>query len=198
MFLLLIGIALLAGCSQSVVVETDFPQPMVPSLPLKIGLRYDDALLGYEYREKVPNDVEWSFKLGDANLDLFNTIFASLFAETIRIDDIESAATQYPQLDAIIAPQVEALEFSLPRQSQTDQYSVWIRYNINVYQPTGDLITTWPVSAYGQSDSRTFGGNAAMERATIRAMRDAAATITLGFANQPKIKEAFFSAAGDE
>lgn len=190
--------ALMSGCAQTVNVEADFPEPLVETLPLTVGLKYDEALSGYQYKEQVPNDVEWTFNLGAANLKLFDTVFGSLFSEAVPVADIATAAEQYPELDAVIAPEVEALEFSLPRQSQSDQYSVWIRYNLNVFDPSGDLITIWPVSAYGQSDTRVFGASGAMEQATIRAMRDAAASITLGFDQQPKIKDALLDDGRDE
>jgi hypothetical protein len=186
--------ALIAGCAKSVTVDADFPKLLIEPLPLAIGLHYDESLANYDYTEQVPNDAEWKFQLGSANLEMFNTVFGSLFTETVIVDNIENAAVQHPGLAAVIAPQVDALEFSLPRQSQSDQYSVWIRYNLDIYDPTGNLITRWPVSAYGQSDSKMFGAEGSMELAAIRAMRDAIATIALGFKKQPKINKALFNA----
>jgi hypothetical protein len=189
--------ALIAGCAKSVTVNADFPELLIEPLPLTIGLHYDESLANYAYTEQVPNDAEWNFQLGSANLEMFNTVFGSLFTDTVMVDNIENAAAQHPGLDAVIAPRVDALEFSLPRQSQSDQYSVWIRYNLDIYEPTGDLITRWPVSAYGQSDSKMFSAEGSMELAAIRAMRDAIATIALGFEKQPKISKALFN-VGEE
>jgi hypothetical protein len=75
---------------------------------------------------------------------------------------------------------------------------VWIRYNLNVFAPDGTLITRMPISAYGQSDSRTFKGGSSMEQATIRAMRDAAASIIVGFGADPKIRQALLEDSSDE
>ena len=189
---------LLLACSKTVVIETDFPEPLVPSLPLTIGLHYDETIRNYSYSEELPNDVDWSFELGNANVKLFDKIFVALFDKTLSVEAVGGDAAPYSELDAIIAPTVEAFEFSLPRQSQSDQYAVWIKYILKVYTPDGNLITSWPVSAYGQSDARTFGAGKAMAKATINAMRDAAVSIVTGFEKQPKIKEALLAEHGDE
>ena len=185
----------LGGCSQAVSVDTEFPAPVIEALPLKAGLQYDESLTNYRYAEKLPQDGDWSFELGTANRRLFDTLFGSLFRETAPVSTVASARQEVPDLDLIIQPAIEAMEFSLPRQSQTDQYAVWISYNLSIYEPAGELITSWPVKAYGQSDSRTFGAAGSMEQATIKAMRDAAAIIALGFAGQPKVRKALLDNA---
>lgn len=181
--------AMLGACSKTIVVDSNFPEPVVPPLPLKIGVHYEEEFSNYSFKEELPNDVEWAFELGDANTELFDGIFASLFDITKTVAGTGGADASYASLDAVIVPGIDAFEFSLPRQSRSDQYAVWIRYNLRVYLPSGVLITSWPVSAYGQSDARTFGAGAAMEEAVIRAMRDAAASVIMGFAEESKIKE---------
>jgi hypothetical protein len=197
-FLLAAFTCLLLACSKSIVIETDFPEPLVPSLPLTVGLHYGDTITNYSYQEDLPYDEDWSFELHETNAKLFDKIFAALFDQTIHVEEIGGNAAPYSELDAIIEPSVEAFEFSLPRQSQSDQYAVWIRYNLKIYTPDGNLITSWPISAYGQSDSRMFGASKAMEKATINALRDAAVSIVTGFEKQPKIREALLTEHGDD
>jgi hypothetical protein len=189
---------LLGACSQSVVVKTDFPEPLVEPLPLKVGLHYDPELTDYTYTEDLPSDATWSFTLGDVNTKLFDGAFNALFEQTIQVDDTGGTGDPYDGLNAVIEPKLEAFEFSLPRQSRSEQYSVWIRYRLNVYTPDGTLITGWPVSAYGQSDSRAFGKNAAMGQAAINALRDAFASIVIGFAKEPQIKAALLPESADD
>jgi hypothetical protein len=195
---LLITTGLLSACSQSVVVTTDFPEPLVEPLPLTVGVHYDPALTDYVYTEELPGDGTWSFTLGEVNSKLFDGAFAALFEHTIAVEDTGGTGDPYDGLNAVIEPTLEAFEFSLPRQSRSEQYSVWIRYRLNVYKPDGTLITGWPVSAYGQSDSQTFGKSKSMEQATINALRDAFASIVIGFPKQPGIKAALFPESGDD
>ncbi len=191
--LVVLAAALLGACAKSIVIDSDFPEPAVQPLPLKIGIHYEEEFANYRYTEDLPNDVEWSFDLGGANIKLFDSIFLALFDITSVVEGTGGTDPSYAALDAVIVPAIQAFEFSLPRQSNSEQYSVWIRYNLRIYSPSGTLIASWPVSAYGQSDERTFNASAAMEEAVIKAMRDAAASILIGFAEQPKIKEALLS-----
>jgi hypothetical protein len=66
---------LVTACAQSVVVETDFPEPLVPTLPLHMGVHYPEALTAYVYTEMPANDVKWTFDIGAANKKLFDSIF---------------------------------------------------------------------------------------------------------------------------
>jgi len=195
LFASMLSFAMLVACGKSIVVDTDFPDPVIQPLPLKIGIHYEDAFTQYSYSEELPNDIEWSFDLGGANRKLFDNLFSALFDITSPVAGNGGPDPAYDGLDAVITPAVEAFEFSLPRQSHSDQYAVWIRYNLQVYAPDGTLITKWPVSAYGQSDAHSFGANAAMKEAVIKAMRDAAASIIMGFAEEQKIKEALLGDA---
>lgn len=178
-----------SGCTGSVTVERTFPAPLIDRLPLRVAVHYPPSLTDYVYSESAAAEKDWTVNLGQANVRMFDSVFGSLFAVTQRVSGIDAAAQEFPDLDAIIAPSVDKFEFSLPSQSATDQYAVWIRYNLDVYGPDGQLIFHWPVSAYGQSGTGGLSDEKSMERATVLALRDAAATIAVEFAKQPKIRE---------
>jgi len=176
-----VATALLLGCSKQVVVETTFPEPIIEELPLDAGVYFPETLRDYRYEEDLPNDIDWAFTLGDANVLMLDRALGALFRDVITVEQPGGSGSPYDRLDVIIHPTVEAFEFSLPRQSRSDQYAVWIRYNLAVHTPDGRLITNWPVSAYGQADSKLLRGGTAMEAAVVRAMRDAIANIVIGF-----------------
>lgn len=182
----------MAGCSKNIVVESTFPEPVIESLPLDAGVNYTQALENYDYVEDLPNDIEWSITLGEANVRMFDAAFGAMFRNVVPVEQPGGAGAPFDTLDVVIEPKVDAFEFSLPRQSRSDQYAVWIRYNLAVYEPGGQFITNWPVSAYGQADSRLFGGGGAMKAAVVRAMRDAIANIVIGFPNEPTVRAALF------
>lgn len=188
--LALIAVALLgSACSGTVMVREAFPTPLVERMPLRVAIHYPPALTDYVYSEDTRNDRAWTVQLGQANVRMFDSVFGGLFAETRQVSAVEAAATEMPGLDAIVAPAIDAFEFSLPSQSATDQFAVWIRYNLDVYGPDGQLIVRWPVTAYGQSGTGGLSAEDSMKRATVLALRDAAATIATGFPTQPKIRE---------
>lgn len=185
--------SLLSGCAQTVEVKSDFPDPLVETLPLKVGMRYSQEFLEYQYAEDLPDDVTWSFSIGESNRKLFDKIFTTLMQRAVEVGDGESLEG----LDAVIEPSVVALEFSLPRQSRSDQYAVWIRYLLRVSDTDGELITELPISAYGQSDSKLLNGDDSMRQAAIRAMRDAAVSIIVGFPQDEKIRQALLEPPAD-
>jgi hypothetical protein len=60
-----------------------------------------------------------------------------------------------------------------------DAFAVWIRYRIKIFDREGEQFANWPISAYGKSQSTVMGGDEALERAAVLAMRDAAALIVM-------------------
>lgn len=176
---------LIAGCDQTLVVPSTFPEPLVEPLPLDVALYFTDDFANYHYRENVPGDAEWDIALGQANVALFESVSRRLFRSATRVAS-RPTGSEAAGFNAIIEPSIAAFEFSLPHQSATKQYSVWIRYTVNVFRPDGELLTAWNVSAYGESDSTALRPARSMEQATILALRDAATTITVGFATEAR------------
>jgi hypothetical protein len=82
-------------------------------------------------------------------------------------------------IDALIEPSIDAFEFSVPSQSKTESYAVWIRYRLKVYDNAGDMYANWPLSAYGKSEQFGLTGDEPLKRAAILAMRDAAALMIM-------------------
>lgn len=179
-----------SGCAASVAVEQPFPPPLIEPLPLRMAVHYpDEGLAGFVYREQPGADRDWTVQLGPANVRLFDSLFGSLFREALPVSDLQAAAREAPGVDGIVSPAVDAFEFSLPGQAAAGQVGVWIRYHLDVYDPEGRLIVRWPVTAYGQSGTDGASDEESMERAIVLAMRDAAATIAVNFARQPKVRE---------
>ena len=175
----LCGILLVAGCGGSKVTLRDptIPQPLIDQLQLTVAARYPDAFDHFVHEEQVIGKEKWSIDLGQANRLLFTQLFDSMFSDFTVI----SADTDARNLgiDALIEPTIDAFEFSVPSQSQTDDFAVWIRYRIKIFDAAGTQIANWPIAAYGKSQTTTFGGDQALQRAAVLAMRDAAALIIL-------------------
>ncbi len=171
------ALGLLSACASNVTLEqASIPTPLTDKMPITIGLRMPADFYNYTHEEKVYGRDEWSINLGDANAALFQELFGHMF-ETVKVlgSDDEPGAHG---IDALIEPSIDAFEFSVPAQSKTDSFAVWVRYRLRVYDRDGNLVSNWPVSAYGKSQSE--GGNSAsLQRAAVLAMRDAAALIIM-------------------
>ena len=182
--LLLTG--LVSGCGSSVTLKTPtIPEPLLEQIPMSVGLRMPENFEHFVHQEKVYGREEWSIDLGRSNAALFEQLLAHMFAgvKVLGPDD----NPQLLPLDALIEPSIDAFEFSTPEQSNTDAFAVWIRYRMKVYDREGKLVSNWPVSAYGKSLTTTMNSSAALQRAAILAMRDAAALMIMKFDNVTRI-----------
>ena len=170
---------LIGGCGGSNVTVNDpsIPEPLIDQLPLNVAARYPDALDHFVHEEKVMGKEKWSIDLGRSNRLLFTQLFGSMFTEFNVV--AADADTEDLMFDALIEPSIDAFEFSVPSQSQTDEFAVWIRYRIKIFDNEGVQIANWPIAAYGKSLAGSFGGDDALQRAAVLAMRDAAALIIL-------------------
>jgi len=171
---------LVTGCSGGGAVQLHnptIPEPLVKQLPLKVAVRYPDVFNNFVHEEQVIGKQKWSIDLGPSNRLLFTQLFSSMFTELTVIDSETDPGDL--EVDALIEPSIDAFEFSVPNQSQTDDFAVWIRYRLKIFDSEGVQIANWPIAAYGKSLTTTFGGNEALQRAAVLAMRDAAALIIL-------------------
>ena len=187
---LAVAMALSGGCARSVDVVAEFPTPLVEAYPITAGVRYPSELGNFTHVEDPELEPEWQIRLGEANLRMFRALFAGMFETVIELPT-DPAATIDPAIDFIIEPELEELEFSVPNQSGTDQFVVWLKYKLTLLRPDGQLINNWRITAYGQEDQGKMGmgSEEAMKDAAIKALRDAGASIVLGFAEAPGVAE---------
>jgi len=183
----LLLVPLAAGCDQALTVPNTFPEPVVEPLPLDVALYFSDEFTNYRYRENVPGESAWDIELGKANVALFESVSRRLFRSATRVASRPTGPAA-AGFNAIIEPSVAAFEFSLPSQSATEQYSVWIRYTVKIFRPDGELLTAWNISAYGESGSTLLRPARSMQQATLLALRDAAATLTVGFLKEARAR----------
>ena len=171
-------VSLLFGCGSNVsITDPTIPEPLIAKLPMKVAARYPARFEDFVHEERVIGKEKWTINLGRSNSMLFTQLFTSMFTEYIVIDD--QTDPRDLQIQALIEPSIDAFEFSVPNQSQTEEFAVWIRYRIKIFDSEGRQVANWPISAYGKAQSTTFGGDAALRRAAVLAMRDAAALIIM-------------------
>ncbi len=174
--LLLVGFV--SGCASNVkMAPPTIPVPLVKKIPVSVGLRMPADFDDFIHKESVYGREEWSIDLGPSNKSLFTQLFNHMFKSVTVLGDDDDPKLM--GLDALIEPTIDAFEFSTPSQSKTEAFAVWIRYRLRVYDREGTLISNWPVSAYGKSQTTTMNKNDALKRAAILAMRDAAALMIM-------------------
>jgi len=125
-------------------------------------------------------------------------VAAELAAATLNPADLSSLSSDPSSplgaVNAILVPTIGELQFSIPAQTKSDFYEVWLRYNFKLLSPDGSAIAEWPMQAYGRANKRNYGfledtENGALQEAARVALRDAMAVFTFKFQRVPKVKQ---------
>ncbi len=181
-----ITVATLGACSSThnLKVDSQFPIPLVEKIPAKIGLLLDDDLRGYSYQETVQQQGEWNLSLGSAQELLFTRLASGMFSAYVKVS---SASEQ--SLDATLKPTITGFQFSLPEQTRSNFYEVWIKYDFQLIAPSGELLAQWQLPAYGKASRKDYSNaQNGVQHAAIAACRDAMAFFALNFTKEPDVK----------
>ena len=103
--------------------------------------------------------------------------------------ELEAGDPVPSSIDLLMEADVEAFEFALPSQTVNEDYTVWIRYRIRVYDADGNEQASWPISAYGKAsdDAIMSGRKTAMQQAASLAIRDAAVLLLTRFGKDAQL-----------
>lgn len=184
---LVIGCIWLSGCASTVVVQADFPTPLIAPLPVHVGLIFGEELQNFQYHEEIPREATWTIDLGDTNITMLQPLFESMFAQTLSVEAIPLDPSQDNALDGVLKASLNRFEFDVPITSDNKFVEVWMQYQLDLYEPDGELVTEWQVSGYGKAEMGRTKKNQAVSRAAVNAMREAGATISTKFAEQPQV-----------
>lgn len=180
--------ALLGACSNVVPVTGTTPAPLIGSIPLTMGVQYEDSFRNYVYEQHPADGGKWRIELGDLNIQFFDRVFSSMFRRVITVDGVP-LEDQEQGVQAVLKPTIEEYGFLTPRDSGLKFFAVSIKYRVQMFSPEGELIASWPIVAYGKSQARGLTGKDSLQDATRLAIRDGAAAMVLDFHKQPPVRE---------
>ena len=186
-FLLL---SVMAGCNQSLdlKVDSEVPAPLVNKIPMAMGVYYDDKFRNYAYHENSAERKNWDIESGPSQVALFDQVLPSMFKEVKHIKSLPLGNNT--DVQAVLVPSIQEMQFSLPKETHLDMYEVWIKYMIRMQDANGNVIAEWPITAYGKSTTKLLknrkqGLNGAMDLA----LRDAGAKLAIGFPKVTQVKQ---------
>lgn len=179
----------LGACATTVQVEPiRLPEPLVTTLPLSVAARYPESMIDFVYEETLPSGDQITFEIGRATQTMLATTLAKMFSQ---YQELPLDAQPDRDIDLLIEPSIAALEFALPSQNVSKDYSVWVKYRIKVFDRQGLLQADFPLAAYGKTaPTSAVGGRAkALKLAAGLALRDAAVLLLTGFAEDAKLAD---------
>ena len=180
-------VSMLSGCSTYILVEADFPQPLVEQLPVSMGLILDDDLLDYVHYEELPRQAAYTIQIGEANELMLVQLFESMFTDLTEYNEFPVIQSDSVEIDGVLWPELERFEFDVPIGQRDEFVEVWIQYLVKLYETDGQLVTEWPVSGYGKAEM--IDREVALNRAIVVAMREVGATISTKFTDQPELQD---------
>ena len=205
-WLLLLCLTLLgAGCaSKQVVVEGNFPTPLMDPLPITVGVIYPQAFAEHEFFDEAKGRAEsdWLVKTGEAQVEFWDKVFNGMFAEVVHIRDWQTVQTRGGGIDGVIIPTISDLQYTIPTHTNVKIYEIWMRYDFRlvdisaIHRQEDDALTVnpderlaaWPITAYGKTPTAFLQTDEeAVNLAAVVALRDAGAHFITTFGAMPDI-----------
>jgi hypothetical protein len=205
-WLLLLCLALLyAGCAaKQVVVEGNFPKPLLDPLPITIGVIYPPAFAQHEFFDEAKGraDSDWLVKTGEAQVEFWDTLFAGMFEEVVHIQSAAALKDRGGEIDGVLIPNIAELQYTIPTHTNVKIYEIWMRYEFRLVdvsavheQEDGALtfnpderLASWPITAYGKTPTAFLQTDEeAVNLAAVVALRDAGAHFITTFGSRPEV-----------
>ena len=204
--LLLLCLTLLgAGCtSKQVIVEGNFPAPLLDPLPITVGVIYPSAFAEHEFFDEAKGRAEsdWLVKTGEAQVEFWDTLFTGMFDNVVHIRDWETVQSHLKTVDGVLIPTIAELQYAIPMHTNVKVYEIWMRYEFRLVdisaihrQEDGALtfnpderLAAWPITAYGKTPTAFLQTDEeAVNLAAVVALRDAGAHFVTTFGATPDV-----------
>jgi hypothetical protein len=168
-------------------VEGSFPVPLMEKTPVSLGILLDEDLTSYVHTETIERKGTWEVSVGPAQVQLFNNLGSGVFEAYQFVESISETASDQP-LDGTLKPLIKEVQFSLPTQTRSSYYEVWIRYEFQLYDRAGTLVGQWKLPAYGKANESNHGSaSSGLQAAAMAACRDAMAFFSINFSREPVV-----------
>ncbi len=184
-------VLLVSACgANKVVVEGEFPKPIMTPLPLKIGVWYTDEFRNHEFTDmaKTSQDSSWIVNTGDAQVKMWNILLGSMFQNFVEMKAAPGTGAMNQAVNAVLIPEIDELQYAIPTQTHVKVYEIWMRYRFKLVDLSGKLIAEWMMTAYGKTPTAFLQSDtAAVNQAAVMALRDAGANFVLSFSRTPEL-----------
>ncbi|MDG2046137.1 MAG: hypothetical protein P8J79_02895 [Halioglobus sp.] len=185
-------LCILAGCGPNkVIVQGNFPPPLIEPLPLTLGVWFGDDFRQHEFFDgtKSRNESSWVVNTGAAQVQMWNNLLAGMFEQIVVLDSPPKAGRSSPIVDAVLIPHVEELQYAIPAHTQIKVYEIWMRYRFELVTIGGQPIAEWAMSSYGKTPTAFLQSDQeAVNLAAVMALRDAGANFVGRFSQIPTVR----------
>lgn len=192
--LAVIGMVLvLSACGPTkVVVEGNFPTPLLEPLPIIMGVWYGEDFANHEFFDEAKGRSEsaWIVQTGAAQVQMWDILLGGMFKELVHMRGAPSPEQMNPSVDAVLIPHVDELQYTIPTHTNVKVYEIWMRYRFELVSTAGDPLAEWTMTAYGKTPTAFLRSNQeAVNLAAVVALRDAGANFATNFTRVPEVQQ---------
>jgi hypothetical protein len=183
---------LLASCGPAtVVVQGNFPPPLIEPLPLTLGVWYGDDFARHEFFDEAKSRGEssWVVNTGEAQVQMWDSLLAGMFEKVIHLKNKPGPGQSNPGIDGVLIPHVEELQYTIPTHTHVKVYEIWMRYRFELVTTGGEPIAEWSMASYGKTPTAFLQSHQeAVNLAAVMALRDAGANFATSFTRVPSVQ----------
>ena len=183
-------LALLGACGTTQFeAQTVIPAPLITQIPIVVGVHITPEFRDQVHREdRDGGDIE--IAVGKAQTAGFLRLLTAMFTRAVPVPSVAEGAAIDPEMRGVFEPVLEEFSFITPADTGTSLYAVSLKYRVNAYRLSGELIDSWTFTGYGAEPSMGLPtqGKAALQRATALAMRDAGTKLAVEFREQAIVR----------
>ncbi len=184
--------AVVACGPNEVMVQGQFPEPLMSKLPLTIGVWYPEEFSNHEFFDEAKGRAEsgWIVRTGEAQVAMWDTLFGGMFAELVHMKGEPGPGQMNQLVDAVLVPRVDELQYTIPAHTNVKVYEIWMRYAFDLVTVEGEPIAEWTMTAYGKTPTAFLQSDeAAVNLAAVVALRDAGANFAANFTRVPAVED---------
>ncbi len=189
----LTALVLLSACgNKQVVVDGQFPSPLMNKLPLTLGVWYVEDFANHEFFDETKSrkESDWIVKTGQAQVQMWDALLNGMFENLVHMQAKPGPDTKNQMVDAVLIPHVEELQYAIPTHTHIKVYELWLRYRFELVTTSGDSIAEWTMTAYGKTPTAFLqSAEAAVNLAAVMTLRDAGANFAVNFSRVPDVQQ---------
>ena len=177
---LLLFVLFCQSCSQSIVVNTVIPDPLVSKIKnYNIAVVYGPDIQNFQFEDTdiEPSDITLSIDFQDSQMITFSRILNGFFSNLTTLDSSNNKITT--GIDLYLEIKLETIEYLSPIQSGSEKHAIWFNYKINIFDHTRTPITSWNITGYGEDTIGSLKTTQSLEKAIDSGLRDVGVNLSM-------------------
>ncbi len=177
---LLLFVLFCQSCSQSIVVNTVIPDPLVSKIKnYNIAVVYGPDIQNFQFEDTdiEPSDITLSIDFQDSQMITFSRILNGFFSNLTTLDSSNNKIIT--GINLYLEIKLETIEYLSPIQSGSEKHAIWFNYKINISDHKRTPITAWNITGYGEDTIGSLKSTQSLGKAIDSGLRDVGVNLSM-------------------